>query len=60
MTLYTALIILLVIGIGMWLIWKYVPQPPKFILLIILGIGLVLWMLNLLGLFAWLHDVTVK
>jgi hypothetical protein len=59
MSLYTVLLILLIIGIVMWLIWKYVPQPPKFILLIIVGIGLVIWLLNLLGLFSWMQSAKI-
>lgn len=59
MSLYAALLILLVIGVAMWLIWKYVPQPPKFILLIVLGVGIVIWLLNLLGLFSWLQSARI-
>lgn len=59
MTLYYALLIILIVGLVMWLIWKFVPQPPKFILLIIVGIGLVIWLLELLGLFSWMQSTKV-
>lgn len=55
MTLITAIIILLLVGAGMYLIWSKVPDPWKTVFLVILGVALVVFLLNLMGLLPALN-----
>jgi hypothetical protein len=59
MTLYSILIIFLVIALGMWLVYRYVPEPPKTILLWIIGVAVVIFLLNVMGLLEWLKTTSV-
>lgn len=49
MTILTAVFIILLVAAGMYVIWSKVPDPWKTIFLVILGIGLVLFLLNIMG-----------
>ena len=59
MSLYYILVVFLVIAIAFFLVWKYCPQPPKIVLLWALSIGMVLWVLNILGFWDWLRTATI-
>ena len=50
MTLIAALIVLLVVGIGMWLIAIHVPGPARTILLVICGVLIVVFIAQVTGL----------
>lgn len=59
MSLYYILIIFLLLIAAMWAVWKWIPQPPKIVLLWLLGIGLVAWVLNILGFWNWIVGVKI-
>jgi hypothetical protein len=59
MSLYYVLIIFLLVCAAMWAVWKWVPQPPKIVLLWFLGIALVAWVLQIMGFWTWLRGVSI-
>lgn len=59
MTLYAALIVLLIVAGIMWLIWRYVPEPGKTIMLIVAGIGLLFLLLSIIGVIPMLKSTTI-
>lgn len=61
MSLITILIVLIVVGVVLWLVNTYVPmQPPiKKILNIVAVIIVVIWLLQVLGVWAYIGDVKI-
>ena len=49
MTLITALLVLLVVGVAMYLIHAYLPSPWNWVLLVVCGILLVVFVAQVLG-----------
>lgn len=45
------IIILVIIGvIAYWIITTFFPEPIRMIALVVVGLGLLLWLLNIVGL----------
>jgi hypothetical protein len=61
MSLVTIVITLIVIGILLWLANTYIPMDPKIkkVLNIVVMVVVVLWLLNVFGLWGHLHDIRV-
>jgi hypothetical protein len=61
MPLINVVIVLMVVGILLWLINRYVPMQGtiKSILNAVVVICVVLWLLNVFGLFTWLPHIRV-
>jgi hypothetical protein len=61
MPLINVVVVLIVVGILLWLINRYIPMQGaiKSILNAVVVICVVLWLLNLFGLFAWLPHIRV-
>ena len=59
MPLTTIVIIFLLLLATLYVVWKYVPEPPRTILLWIIEIALVAWVLNLLGFWTWIAGINV-
>jgi hypothetical protein len=61
MPLINVVIVLLVVGVLLWLINRFIPMQStiKSILNAVVVICVVLWLLNVFGLFAWLPHVRV-
>lgn len=55
MTVITAILIVLLVGAGMWAIYQYVKDPWKTIFLVILGLGLVWFLLRIMGVLTSLN-----
>lgn len=49
MPILTAILIVLLVAAGMWAIYQYVKDPWKTIFLVVLAIGLVIFLLNIMG-----------
>jgi hypothetical protein len=61
MPLITLLIVLIVVGVLLWLINTYIPMDAtiKKIVNIVAIVAVVLWLLKVLGLFAYLGTISV-
>ena len=61
MPLINVVIALIVVGILLWLINRYIPMQGtiKSILNAVVVICVVLWLLNVFGLFTWLPHIRV-
>lgn len=62
MPLLTIFIVLIVVGVGLWLVNAYIPMDAKIkkILNIVVVIIVIIWLLKALGLFDSLKTVTVE
>lgn len=62
MPLINIIIVLVVIGAGLWAINTYIPMaaPMKNILNIVVTIVVCLWLLQVFGLIGSIHGITVK
>lgn len=56
--LYIACVFLIIV-IAFWLVYKYAPEPPKTVLLWIISIALIVWLMQVLGLWALIGGVRV-
>ena len=61
MSLISLVVVLMVVGVLMWLVNSYIPmaQPIKTILNAVVVIAVVLWLLNVFGLFSGLGNIRV-
>lgn len=61
MSLLTLIVVLVLVGVLLWAVNKYVPMDPniKNIMNIVVVIAVVLWLLKAFGLFAALSTVRV-
>ena len=61
MSLITLVITLIVVGALLWLLNPYIPMNGKIkkVLNIVVMVVVVLWLLNVFGLWGHLHDVRV-
>jgi 1-acyl-sn-glycerol-3-phosphate acyltransferase len=61
MSILTILIVILVVGVLLWLVNRYIPMQPtiKSILNAVVVILLVVWLLDAFGLIDVLRDTTV-
>jgi hypothetical protein len=62
MPLINIIIILVVIGAGLWAINKYIPMAPpiKTILNVVVVIVVCLWLLRIFGIIGSVHGITVN
>lgn len=62
MSILGILIFLVVLGVVLWLINAYIPMDPKIktILNVVVVIFVVVWLLQVLGLFSYLQQPVVK
>ena len=61
MSLITIVITLIVVGVLLWLVNTYIPMDGKIkkVLNIVVMVVVVLWLLNVFGVWGHLHDVRV-
>jgi len=61
MSLVTIVITLIVVGVLLWLVNTYIPMDGKIkkVLNIVVMVVVVLWLLNVFGVWGHLHDVRV-
>ena len=61
MDLVTFVLVLIVVGVLLWAVNTYIPMDPKIknILNIAVVIAVVIWVLNVFGLFNAMHSVRV-
>ena len=61
MSLITIVITLIVIGVLLWLVNSYIPMDGKIkkILNIVVMVVVVLWLLNVFGVWNYMHNVHV-
>ena len=59
MSIATILIVFLVVVAAFWLVYKYSPEPLRTVLLWVISIGLVIWVLSVLGFWDMFRDVTI-
>ena len=61
MSLVTIVITLIVVGVLLWLVNTYIPMDGKIkkLLNIVVMVVVVLWLLNVFGVWGHLHDVRV-
>jgi hypothetical protein len=61
MSLITLVITLIVVGVLLWLVNTYIPMDGKIkkVLNIVVMVVVVLWLLNVFGIWGHLHDVRV-
>jgi fumarate reductase subunit D len=61
MSLVTLVITLIVVGVLLWLVNTYIPMDGKIkkVLNIVVMVVVVLWLLNVFGVWGHLHDVRV-
>lgn len=61
MSLLYIVIVLILVGIALWLINKYVPMDAKIknILNIVVVIVVVIWLLRMIGAFTYLESIKV-
>ena len=61
MSLVTLVITLIVVGVLLWLVNSYIPMDGKIkkVLNIVVMVVVVLWLLNVFGVWGHLHDVRV-
>jgi len=61
MPLIQVVITLIVVGILLWLINRYIPMDSKIksILNIVVVIAVILWLLNIFGLFSSVSDIRI-
>jgi uncharacterized membrane protein YdbT with pleckstrin-like domain len=62
MSLVTIVITLIVVGVLLWLVNTYIPMDGKIkkVLNIVVMVVVVLWLLNVFGVWGHLHDVRVS
>jgi hypothetical protein len=62
MPLINIIIILVVVGVALWAINKYIPMaaPIKTILNVVVVIVVVLWLLQVFGIIGSVHSITVR
>jgi hypothetical protein len=62
MPLINVVIVLIVVGILLWLVNRFIPMQGtiKSILNAVVVICVVLWLLNVFGLFAWLPHIRIN
>jgi hypothetical protein len=62
MSLVTLVITLIVVGVLLWLVNTYIPMDGKIkkVLNIVVMVVVVLWLLNVFGVWGHLHDVRVS
>lgn len=56
MSLATVFFILVIVIMVLYLVYKYCPHPVKNPLLALLAIAATVWVLQILGFFAWLQS----
>lgn len=61
MPILTILIVLIVAGVILYLVNNYIPMDGKIkkILNIVVVIAIIVWLLNIFGVFAYLKDITI-
>jgi hypothetical protein len=61
MSLITIVITLIVVGVLLWLVNTYIPMDGKIkkVLNVVVMVVVVLWLLNVFGVWGHLHDVRV-
>jgi hypothetical protein len=61
MSLINLVIVLIVVGVLLWLANSYIPMDAKIksIMNAVVVIAVVLWLLQVFGLFSGLHDIRV-
>ena len=61
MSLITIVITLIVVGVLLWLVNTYIPMDGKIkkVLNLVVMVVVVLWLLNVFGVWGHLHDVRV-
>ena len=61
MSLITLVITLIVVGVLLWLVNTYIPMDGKIkkVLNIVVMVVVVLWLLNVFGVWGHIHDVRV-
>ena len=61
MSLVSVVVILIVVGVLLWLMEKYIPMDPtiKRIIVAVVVIGIVLWLLSALGLLDGLNSIRI-
>ncbi len=61
MPILTIILVIVVVGICLWAINKYIPMEPsiKNILNIVVVVTLIVWILKVIGLFDYLTKVTI-
>ncbi len=59
--LITIVIVLLVVGVGLWLINAYIPLDPKIkkIINIVVVVAVVIWLLQVFGVWGHAKDIKV-
>ena len=62
MPLINIIVVLVVVGVGLWAINKYIPMaaPMKTILNVVVTVVVCLWLLQVFGLIGSIHGITVK
>jgi hypothetical protein len=62
MSLINFVVVLVVIGAGLWAINQYIPMaaPIKTILNIVVTVVVCLWLLQVFGIIGSVHGITVK
>ena len=62
MPLINIVIVLVIVGAGLWAINKYIPMaaPMKTILNLVVVIVVCLWLLQVFGIIGSIHGITVK
>ena len=61
MSIFSMIVILVCIGVGLWLINTYIPMDAKIkkILNVVVVVAVVLWLLAAFGIFDHAHDMKV-
>lgn len=61
MSLLYVVIVLIVIGVGLWLINNYIPMDEKIkkVINIVVIIAVIIWLLRALGAFSYLQTIRV-
>jgi hypothetical protein len=61
MSLLYIVLVLVIIGVVLWLINRFIPMDPKIKTIInwVVVIVVIIWLLRALGAFAWLESVKV-
>lgn len=61
MPLLTVLIVLVVSGVLLWLINRFIPidRKIKYILNVVIVIAVIIWLLNIFGVFQFLKDIQI-
>lgn len=61
MPILSLILVLVVVGVGLWLINNYIPMDSKIksILNVVVVIGVIIWLLQVFGILGSLNGVTV-